>query len=203
MKNSPIFWLFLALAAIAVLTAVAPAEKTLGAHVRVVYLHGAWVWAALAAMIAAALAGLAGLLTRREGLHLWSRALGRSGLFFWITYIPISLWAMESNWNGLFLAEPRFHLAVVFAVVGLLLQVGVTLLENPAWASAGNLLYALALLAALRTTQNVMHPPAPILNSDALRIQVFFAGLFLLALLAASQVARWWLLFERSGTNQR
>ncbi len=175
----------------------------MGTHVRVVYLHGAWVWAALAAFVAAGLTGLAGLLTRRESLHLWSRALGRTGLFFWITYIPISLWAMEANWNGLFLSEPRFRLAIVFVVVGLLLQIGVTLLENPAWASAGNLVYALALLSALRTIQNVMHPPAPILNSDALRIQIFFAGLFLLALLAVSQVARWWFQLERAGMDRR
>lgn len=192
MRKSPVFWLVLSLVGIAIMTAFGPAEKTLGTNARVVYLHGVWVWAALAGFLLAGLTGLAGLLTHRDALHHWSRALGRTGLLFWITYIPISMWAMETNWNGLFLAEPRFRLAVVFAIGGLLLQAGLILMEDPIWASLGNLLYLAALLVALSTTQNVMHPPGPILNSSAPRIQIFFGVLFLLTLFAAWHVARWW-----------
>jgi hypothetical protein len=191
-KRSPALWFGLTLAAIALVTALSPAEKVLGSNARIVYLHGAWVWAALAGFTAAALAGLAAFVTRRPGLHLWSRALGRTGLFFWITYLPISMWAMQANWNGLYLAEPRFRLAVIFSISGLLLQVGLALLEDPAWASAGNIVYAIALYIALFNTQNVMHPPSPMLDSDAGRIQLYFLLLFSLTLIAAWQVARWW-----------
>jgi hypothetical protein len=191
-------WFGLNLLAIAAVTAFGPAEKTLGTSARVVYLHGAWVWSALAAFLVAALAGLAGLLTRRERLNRWSRATGRAGLIFWIAYLPISMWAMQANWNGLFLAEPRWRLAVVFALGGLLLQLGLTLLEDPAWASAANLAYFLVLALALRSTENVMHPPSPILDSSARGIQLYFAGLLLLSLLAVWQVARWWYRFEKS-----
>ena len=197
LRASPLFWLLVFLLAIAILAAFGPAEKSLGTNVRVVYLHGVWVWAALALFFAAAGAGAAGLLTHKAALHRWSRALGRAGLVFWITYLPISLWAMQTNWNGLYLTEPRWRLAIVFSIGGLLLQMGVTLLEDPAWASVGNLLYQAALLLALANTENVMHPPSPILNSDAWRIQLFFAGLLLFTLLAASQVARWWHQLER------
>lgn len=190
--KSPLALFALSLAAIAAATAYGPAEKSLGANVRVVYLHGAWVWTALAAFAAAAAAGFAGLALRRKGLHHWSRALGRTGLFFWITYLPISMWAMQTNWNGLFLAEPRWRLALVFALGGLALQTGLALMEDPAWASAGNLVYAGLLLAGLANTGQVMHPSSPILESDARSIQLFFGELTLLALLAAWQVARWW-----------
>jgi len=185
-------WFLLTLAAIGIVAALSPAERLLGASARIVYLHGAWVWASLAGFTAAALVGLAGLITHHPGLHYWSRALGRTGLFFWITYIPISMWAMQTSWNGLYLAEPRFRLAVVFSIGGLLLQVGLALLENPARASAANVVYALALYAALLNTQNVMHPPSPMLDSDASGIQLYFLLLFALTLLAAWQVARWW-----------
>jgi hypothetical protein len=196
--KSPFAWFLLCLAVVAVLTAAGPAEKTLGTNARVVYLHGVWVWAALAAFIAAGLAGLAGLVTRRQELHRWSRALGRTGLFFWITYLPISMWAMQTNWNGLFLAEPRWRLAVVFALGGLLMQVGIAFIEYPAWASAANLFYALSLFLALINTENVMHPPSPVLDSDSRRIQLHFAALFSLMLLAVWQAARWWHRFERT-----
>jgi len=190
--QSPVVWLCISLALVGVVALFGPPEKSLGRNVRVVYLHGAWVWASMAAIVAAAGLGLAGLLTNRENLHYWSRALGRTGLIFWITYLPISIWAMQTNWNGLFLAEPRWRLAVIFAVGGLVLQIGVSLLENPAWASAVNVIYLLVLLLALRSTDQVMHPASPILTSDAWRIQLFFAVLLGAVLLTAWHVARWW-----------
>ena len=196
MTKSPLFWFILFLAALATLAAISPAEKTLGNNARIVYLHGVWVWASLASMLLAGLIGLAGLVSRRQELHCWSRALGRIGLFFWITYLPISMWAMQTSWNGIFLAEPRWRLAITFAIAGLLLQIGLTLMENPAWASVANLIYISILIPVLISTQNIMHPPSPILSSQAPRIQFYFAGMFLLALLAVWQGARWWLQLE-------
>lgn len=197
--TSPSFLFVLIILLIAGYTWFGPAEATLGTNVRVVYLHGAWVWAALAGFIVAGIVGLIGLITRRTTLQHWSRALGRTGLFFWITYLPISLWAMQANWNGLFLAEPRWRMAAIFAISGLLLQIGLTLLENPAWASGFNLAFVVALFVVLQATDNVMHPPAPMLDSDARRIQLFFMGLNILTLLAAWQVSRWW--FARENTD--
>lgn len=192
LRRSPSLGLVITLLAIGVITIFGPAEKSLGTNVRIVYLHGAWVWVALVMFVVAGGVGLLGLLTRRAGLHSWSRALGRTGLFFWITYLPISVWAMQANWNGLFLAEPRWRLAMIFALGGLALQVGLSLMEDPAWASGSNLIFVIVLLLALRSTNQVMHPNSPILDSEAWRIQLFFAALILLILIAAWQVARWW-----------
>jgi len=190
-KNRRIIILIgLTLLAIAVITAIGPAEKTLGTNVRVVYLHGAWVWAALCAFFGAGAAGAIGLITRRESIHKWSRALSRTGLLFWITYLPLSMWAMQTNWNGLFLAEPRWRMAIIFAVCGLLIQIGITLLEDPIWASAANLVYLIALGFAVFNVQDVMHPSSPILDSDAARIQIYFFGLLLLTLLLVGLTAK-------------
>jgi hypothetical protein len=188
--SSSLVWFLLTLIAIVALSAIGPAEKSLGTNVRVVYLHGAWVWTALAAYIAAGITGFLGLVLGRQVLQLWSRALGRTGLLFWLTYLPLSMWAMQANWNGLFLAEPRFKFAIVFSVTGILLQIGVTLMENPAWASGANMMFVVALFLALSSTENVMHPPSAILDSEAIRIQLYFGGLILLVLLAAYQIAR-------------
>jgi hypothetical protein len=200
--RTSLLWFVLTLMAIAALTAVGPAEQSLGTNVRVVYLHGAWVWAALISILAAGLTGLAGLITQRESAHNWSLALGRTGLVFWITYLPISLWAMQANWNGLFLAEPRWRLALYFAVGGLLLQVGITLIDKPVWASCINLAYALILVYALQTTEQVMHPGSPIFSSSSWRIQAYFIGLTALTLLAAWQMTRLLLKADASSSVQ-
>ncbi len=196
LARSPLVLILIALAAILLLTRVGPVEKSLGVNIRVVYLHGAWVWASLALFIAAGLTGLAAILVRpperrsAAALHAWSRALGRAGLVFWITYLPISMWAMQTNWNGLYLAEPRWRLALIYAISGLLLQIGLSLIANPFWTSLANLLFISTLLIAINSTREIMHPSSPILSSDSRLIQVYFFLLVGVTLLAAWQVAR-------------
>jgi hypothetical protein len=190
--KSPFLWFVINLLAIILLTALGPAEKSLGTNVRVVYLHGAWVWTALLCIYAAAAVGLVGLISRRAVAHYWSLALGRTGLLFWITYLPLSLWAMQTNWNGLYLSEPRWRVAIIFTIGGLILQIGISLLENPAWASALNIVYMVMLTYVLQSTEQVMHPGSPIFGSGAWRIQAYFLSLLGLTLLAAWQLARLW-----------
>ena len=194
--KSPLIYFSITVIVIALLTLLGPEEKSLGSNVRIVYLHGAWVMTAEAAFIAAALAGLLGLILRRDtrSVHAWSAALGRTGIIFWITYLPLSMFAMQTNWNGLFLAEPRFRLAIIFAVTGILLQLGLWLLSISWLTSFANILYIITLRVVFATAQNVMHPPpSPIFNSGNYVIIGFFVGLNLMAFLAAFFLARWFL----------
>ncbi len=171
---------------IALLALFGPEEKSLGSNVRIVYLHGAWVLAAEVAFFAAAIAGAVGLLTKRIAFHRWSAALGRTGIFFWLTYLPLSLWAMESNWNGLFLSEPRFRLAVIFAVTGVLLQIGLWMININWITSLANILYIVVLRVTFSSASNIMHPPpSPIFNSGNYVIIGFFVAMIVLTLVAA------------------
>ena len=192
-KSPPTFF-FATLIVIALLALFGPEEQSLGSNVRIVYLHGAWVLAAELAFIAAGLAGLAALIARREIFHKWSAALGRTGILFWVSYLPLSLWAMQSNWNGLFLAEPRFRLAAIFAVTGVLLQVGLWLINTNWITSLANLLFIIVLRLVFSTADNIMHPPpSPIFNSGNYVIIGFFVALILLALIAAYTLTRMFL----------
>jgi hypothetical protein len=156
-----------------------------------VYLHGAWVLAAELALLMAGLAGLIGLITPRKVFHAWSAALGRTGVVFWITYLPLSLWAMQTNWNGLFLSEPRFRLALIFAATGVLLQVGLWLINRDWITSLANVLFIVALGFTFATAENVMHPPpSPIFNSGNYTIIGFFVALIVLALAASFFLTR-------------
>ena len=199
MLKSPLFHLIVLIPIIALVSLLGPEEKSLGANVRIVYLHGAWVITAIITLAAAGLAGLAGLITRRTVWHRWSQAFGRTGMLFWITYLPLSLWAMETNWNGLFLSEPRWRIAAIFAVTGLLLQLGLALIGLPALTSGANLVFVIALAIALLNVDTVLHPPpSPIFDSGSGRIEFFFIGLNLLTLLAAWSIARIWYRVEKA-----
>ena len=190
-SSSRWLWILALLVLTLALASIAPPERTLGTNIRTVYLHGAWVWSALLSLAAAAGLGLAALVSRRPRWHAWSRAWGRTGVLLWILYLPLSLWAMQTNWNGLFLAEPRWRLGMMYAVVGLLLQLGLSLLPV-VWASVGNLAYFLALVWSLTHTPQVMHPPAPAFHAGAVLIRLTFLVLTILLTLMAWQITLLW-----------
>jgi hypothetical protein len=193
-RVSPLVLFLITLVVIAVLAFIGPEEQSLGSNVRIVYLHGAWVLAAELAFAAAALTGLLALVLRREGLHRWSAASGRTGIVFWLTYLPLSLWAMQANWNGLFLAEPRFRLALTFAIVGALVQIGLWLVNVDWITSLANLVFFVVLRVVFSTAANVMHPPpSPIFSSGLWNIILFFVLLNVFAWLAAFFLIRWFL----------
>jgi hypothetical protein len=112
-------------------------------------------------------------------------------MFFWVTYLPLSLWAMQSNWNGLFLAEPRFRLALIFAVTGVLLQLGLWMINSDWITSITNLLFIIVLRFSFATAENVMHPPpSPIFSSGNYTIIGFFLALIVFTILAAYFLSR-------------
>ena len=95
---------------------------------------------------------------------------------------------------GLFLSEPRFRVAVVFSVTGVLLQVGLTLLARPVFTSLFNVLFFVALRIGLSRADYVMHPPpSPIFSSGILSLQLFFLAILFLTMAAAYFMTRWWL----------
>jgi len=193
-RRSSFLYFLYAVIVIIVLALFGPEEKSLGANVRIVYLHGAWVLTAELVFVLAGLAGLLGLILCWADLHNWSAVLGRTGTFFWLTYLPLSLWAMESNWNGLFLAEPRFRLAVIFAVTALLLQLGLWLFNIKWVTSFANLLFIIILRIVFASAKNIMHPPpSPIFSSGLWDIILFFIALNVFAWLAAYFMTRWFL----------
>jgi hypothetical protein len=187
-RKTRLAWLLLTLLAAILLALLSPVEQTLGESIRVVYFHGAWVWAGLITFGLAALAGLLGLVLRR-GWPGWSLALGRSGLFFWLTYLPMSLWVMQLFWGGFFFDEPRWRMPFTFAVVGVLLQAGLWVLNAPPLLTClGNLGFGAALWWNTLTAEAILHPESPVFQSNSPRIQVFFAALVLLSLLFGAQL---------------
>jgi hypothetical protein len=192
-KSNPVtLWMsmLVILMAIALVTALAPLEKTLGANARLVYFHGAWVWAGKIAFAAAAFSGLLGLVLKKTGWQRYSQALGWVGMVFWLTYLPLSLYVQKVNWGGIFWDEPRWRVPLMFGIVGLLLQIGLVLMNDLRFTSAANLVFGALLWWFLGSITNVLHPDSPIFGSNAVRIQVFFVILLLLSIGFGALLAR-------------
>ncbi len=181
------------LAATALVTFFGPAERTLGANLRLITLHGAWVWAGKTVFALSGLVGLAGLILkpRRPWLAGWSLALGRTGLAFWLTYLPMSLLVMQLYWGGLFFAEPRWQVPFAFGVTAVLLQAGLSVMRIDWLTCAANLAFGSALWVALSSATNVLHPDSPIFSGGSVRIEFFFGILVLLSLAIGAVFSLW------------
>lgn len=182
-------WLVITVVIIAVVTAFGPQERTLGENLRLVVLHGAWVWTGKLIFAAAAAAGLFGLVFPRAFWSNLSLALGRTGLLFWLTYLPMSLFVQVQNWGGIFWDEPRWRIPFTFGVVGLLLQLGLWIINQPRVTNLANLAFGAALWWQLGGITNVLHPDAPIAGSNSPAIQLFFLSLMVLTVAAGGQIA--------------
>ncbi len=189
-----LIFLALSLLVTAAVTLLGPVERTLGENLRLVLLHGGMVWAGKITFAAAGLAGLVGLISRRQTWHDASLALGRTGLVFWLVYLPMSLLVQVQNWGGIFWDEPRWRVPFTFGVAAVLLQLGLWLLRQPQITSLANLIFAALLWWQLGGITNVLHPDSPVFGSNSSTIPVFFLILLGLCLLTAAQLA--WLLYR-------
>ncbi len=180
----------LALAALALAWAT-PNDVTLRGTSKVVYLHGALVWAALLTLTASGIVGLGALMwgSRREVLAAWTLALSRTGLLFWVTTLLVSMVASRMAWNSVFLSEPRYTMMFRVLAIGAIVQVLVLLVNRPALSGGLHAAQAVAMWALLLSTPAVLHPDSPIMRSVP-SIQFFFGLLVLACGLAALQVAR-------------
>jgi hypothetical protein len=94
---------------------------------------------------------------------------------------------MQINWNGLFFDEPRWKIPFTFAVIGILLQAGL-LLMNTAWiTSLSNFLFASVLLFNLANMDSILHPDSPVFSSGSAGIKLIFL-LLLISTLTMSAV---------------
>ncbi|MCK7467034.1 MAG: hypothetical protein MZU91_02000 [Desulfosudis oleivorans] len=134
--KSPLSLFLISVILIGLLALFGPEEKELGANVRVVYLHGAWVLAAEVAFLAAGIAGLLALVTKRDPLHNWSAA-ARSHRHFLLGDVSCRFRCGRCKPTGTdsSCVEPRFRLALIFAVTGVLLQIGLWLI-NMNWVTS-------------------------------------------------------------------
>lgn len=188
-KFAPVLLLGL-LAAIAVWAYLAPQDINLGANLRLILLHGAWVWSALILFVLAAVAALCWLVIKRADCYRTSLAIALVALLFWILYLPQSMMVMKANWGGFYFSEPRWQIPFSFAVIGVLLAVGLYLIRHPLATAFAIIAYAATLVYNLLGITSVLHPDSPVGASSSFNIKGYFGVMMALITLLGLVLAR-------------
>ena len=85
-------------------------------------------------------------------------------------------------------------MALTFAIVGVLMQIGLWLVNIEWVTSLANLVFFVTLRVVFSTAANIMHPPpSPIFSSGLWNIIIFFVLLNVFAWSAAYFLTRWFL----------
>jgi hypothetical protein len=184
--------LLLTLALIILAAFLAPVEKTIGSNIRLIYVHAAWVWTGKLAFGLSAIAGLLALvLFRQERLVHLSRSIAYCALFFWLTYLPMSLIVMQANWGGFFFDEPRWRVPFLLGIVAVLLQGALWAFNNNRLTALGNLAFGIVLWWQLGGVENILHPDNPIGASNSTAIMGSYTLILILTIFLGAQLILW------------
>lgn len=181
----------LLLLAILLLLWLSPEEQTLGAGIKIVYLHVAITWTGMLGIALAGLLGLGVMWSSNGWMFAWMQVIGRVAFWFYSLSVVVGLASSKINWGGFAWREPRTMASLNIFVAVLVVMI----LDN--WLAQRRLRGALfaSLLAfmvwSLVGTPLVLHPDNPI-RSSPYTIQTVFYGAFALVMLTATW-AIWYL----------
>jgi len=177
-------WLPLAgiLAAMTVLTWIAPDERTLGAAIKPVYVHVSLTWTGMLAFLGTGILGIMVIITGRrkwadELRRLYLIALGAfSGGFL------ISMLASQMTWGGVPLREPRFLVSLSVLGVSLVTFVLVKSAGDHRLGGVFGMIPIIMIVISFNSSRLILHPDNPVSTAPA-GIKYTFLGMFFLAIL--------------------
>ncbi len=165
---------------------IAPAERTLGERIKVVYVHVALIWTGMLGFTLAGLLGILMLFIEKKHWQKWNRVLSWVSLTWFAGGVATSILAAKVNWGVIYWQEPRMLSSLQFLAVATLVLVAKSLF--PWYRVRGTLSAVLAFLLIWSSlgVPHVVHPKNAILESSAITIQLTFLAMFILSSLAAA-----------------
>ena len=190
-------WLiFLTLVALMVgIVWLAPAEKTLGDTIRLVYVHVAFTRSGMMGFYTAGILGLMIALTNNKRLQSLTQTIAWVAFVLFVIGGLFSVFAQQASWGGQLLAEPRNRTSlsiVAVAVIILIVNMGIP------WIRVRGLLYALLagyVAWIIPRTPVVLHPSDAVSSSPSVWFRITFPVLTVIAFLLGIWVV-WY--YERS-----
>lgn len=159
----------------------APAERTLGAGIRWVYVHVSLVWAGSLALAIAGMGGVVVMVSGSPRTAGWVRATWRAGLAVFALGIAFSMVAARVNWGAVALAEPRMVASLRFLALAVIVQVVATWIDRPRVTGFLAAATLVLLVADVGRAELVMHPRDPFRTASSAAIQWTFALGFAIA----------------------
>lgn len=163
---------------------LAPAERSLGSFVKLIYVHAAINWVGLALFSMAGVLGLIYLTAKNPRVFSWLQASQATAILVWAFHSLLGVISMRIIWNEFVWREPRMLFAfmvLIVAAVGYLISHAV---KDEMVISVLNVVIAVVVWGLLSTTGNILHPKAAIVGSGNLAIKLY-AFLITLSLFAS------------------
>lgn len=154
---------------------LAPAEARLGNVIKLVYVHGALVWAGLGAFTLAGALALAALLSRRAAWYRAGEAAASVALLVWFVYVLSAMLVTGLTW-GQWIAwgEPRVRATALILAAAVLLAVVRRAVAHPDFTAIVNLMMGILPWVVVRQAGAIRHPVDPIGGSESASIQLYY-----------------------------
>ena len=173
----------------ALLIWAAPAERTLGQVVKLVFLHGALVRSCMLGFLAAGLLALAWLVRRHDALMRWLTAVQRATALVWLLYLFSSMIVTYLAWGELIAwGEPRVR-STIYVTLLLAAVLTAEWAPAPGVRALANLFLAAGALYLIGSTGVIRHPLNPIGTSPSAAIRLSYAGIVLVTAVCHALVA--------------
>jgi hypothetical protein len=184
---------FPALLAVSVLlSALAPADVTLGNWVKLVYWHGMFTWACIVLFSIGGLLAAWHLTTKNRTLADLAKAVLFLAVPLWVVDVAVGSLAAKLIWNSYNLTESRMVFSLVYLMALAIAVIAALWFDRPVVTSWLSIASTAVLWAGLwwitygAGARNTVHPVSPIASSDSIAIKVFALLIFLLCFAAVA-----------------
>jgi hypothetical protein len=159
----------------ALILALMPAERSIGAVIKIVYLHGALSRVGMAGFLLAGLTAAVYLTQRQPSASRWSWAFALTGWTFWVGHFVVSMPATRLTW-GPWVAwgEPRVTTTLQLAALGLAVLVISRVLGSKRFMAGANMVLAGATIFVATSTGTLRHPLDPIGSSPSAVLRTYY-----------------------------
>lgn len=173
----------------------APAEKTLGESVKIVYIHAATITVGTYLFYLAGLLGIFVLISPKDKLVRLLKAIQKTTLTLWLIGVLVSVLAMGIIWKVFFWQEPLLAIVVIMLAITSFGYYITRRIEEPKGIAIVNILLAVVLFINTNTGyQRVMHPVDPIGISESQAIQGSY--LFVVAIMSIVVLSTVWIIYR-------
>lgn len=147
---------------------LAPAEKSLGQAVKLVFLHAALMWVAFGLVTLQGLLSLISLLSpQKTTLGRFNASTLTASLILFLATGLLGMYTAVVTWGGVNWTEPRLFMLAEILALGLIV-LGLKTLLNTTLGTFVSLVFTFAVWFLVIRTELVMHPANPIFSSNSL-----------------------------------